>query len=93
MPKRNDLLKLFDVEGKATLKTILQENENDLNYKSPRQMQVDIKNLVDMLDKFVEEGDLDNAILAINGITIRANAMNDVANDLKRILDKNQKKS
>lgn len=92
MTERNDLLKIFGVEGQATLKTILEENEGDLNYKTPRQMSQDVKSLVDMLDGFVNNGDLDNALKAIKAMSIRIKAMEDVAMDLKRMLDKNKKK-
>jgi hypothetical protein len=82
--KKVDLLKLFGVEGLATLKTLVSETKVDVEKKTPNEAAWDIRALLDEITVRVASKDILGCIECLNAIQIRVDYMTKIAEEIKR---------
>ena len=88
MAKDIDLAKLFGVENLVTKKTLLNETQKDIIAKSPNDMSLDIRALLDELNNRVISQDILGVIECLRAIQIRLDVMNSVALTIKKSMGK-----
>jgi hypothetical protein len=88
MSKKPDLIKIFKVEGLVEPKTLIDETLEDVNEKTPFNVTEDIKDIVDMLNGFVYEHDVEKAIKAVEALSIRVTSLAVTIYSVKEWMDR-----
>lgn len=82
--KEIDLLKLFGIEGLATLKTLVNESKHEVEKKKPNDAANDIRALLDEINVRVVSKDIMGCINCLNAIQLRVDYMQKVANEIRK---------
>jgi hypothetical protein len=91
--KKLDLIKLFGVEGKIKPRTILDDTQEDLDNKTPFEITIELHKVIDMMNEFVVQGDVEGALKCTQAGLLRMTTLQTTVLDVKNILDKIEKKS
>ncbi len=85
MAKNVDLLKLFGIEGKATLKTLTTETKHDVEGKTPNEAGEELKPLLDELRVRAVSGDVIGMEACLKAMQLRMDYMFWAMNELKKM--------
>lgn len=88
MAKNVDLAKLFGCEGMVTKKTLLNETKKDVDNKTPNEMSLDIRSLLDELNIKVLSQDILGVFECLEAIKLRLASMERVALDIRKAMGK-----
>lgn len=90
--EKKDLMKLFNVEGLITPRSISSESKAEVMKKTPAEMGLDVRALMDEINLHIIQQNIDGVIKSLNAANVRIACMLEVATRMKTTIDKNKKK-
>lgn len=84
MDKKYDLAKIFNLEGIIKPRPKALETSEEVSMKNPYELSLEIKEMLDDINMYVEMQDIDSVIKTLNACEMRLNIMKAVALKIKR---------
>jgi hypothetical protein len=84
---KNDLIKLFGVEGIVTPRSPAFDTKEELGQKTPSVLVQEVKVLMDEITAMVGAGDIDGIIKRLEATSMRVELMSEIAHILKKKFD------